>query len=165
MKYFLYFVVFVLLISSIAMAETCEDSSEVNTKEEQMEIKTDVPNFLKGATIIVRLANGKETVVPAEKFKVVPRKQQFLTVKTDTLKTRTCTQVISENKKNRFSVMAGKGPKPGLDRRNYGNVVEVESRTGTVGGAQYQRMLNTEISVGAQLQTNETVLLNIGIDF
>jgi len=128
--------------------------------KETREIKTDVPNHLKGATITVRLADGKESTVPAEKFKVVPRLQQFIVTKTNQLSKKYCTPG-----KNRVSVMAGRGPREGLKRTVTASKVVVESDVGGMVGAQYQRLINKDISLGIQGQSNETVLINIGLDF
>lgn len=138
-----------------------ENSQEVAT--ETKEITTDVPSHLKGATIIVRTADGRESSVPAEKFKVVPRKQQFIVTKTEKAKVLSCT--TNEPKKNRVAVLGGHGAQGGLKSSQSGSTVEVESKTGAVGGLQYQRMLNDTLSIGVQGQTNKTGSLLIGIDF
>lgn len=39
------------------------------------------------------------------------------------------------------------------------------NRDGLLGGVQYQRMLNSRISFGGQVQTNDSVLLNLGLEF
>jgi hypothetical protein len=154
------YVVILVFLGNRAFASDCTYTSNAETVSETTEIKTDVPKFLEGATIIVRLANGTETVVPAEKFKVVPRKQQFLVAKTYQLNLEVCTP-----NKNRFSYLAGKGTRPGLRTVRTDNEVTVESKVGAVGGLQYQRLIYEDISVGAQVQTNDTVLVNIGLDF
>lgn len=149
-------------------AENCSTTTGSETVEEQLEIKTDVPKHLVGATVCVRQADGKESCVPAEKFKVVPRKQQFIVSKTKQLDKMSCSTevlVAAEAKKNRVSLMAGNGPKEGLDRSSDGSTVTVESKVGAVGGAQYQRLLNERVSVGTQVQTNKSVLFNVGVDF
>lgn len=143
-------------------SQNCSTQSGEETVEEQLEITTDVPAHLKGATIIVRTADGRESSVPAEKFKVVPRKQQFIVSKTKQVDTTTCS---NEANKNRISLLGGNGPKEGLTRSSDGKTVTVKSKTGAVGGAQYQRLLTERLSVGGQVQTNKSVLLNIGIDF
>lgn len=150
-------------------AETCSTSISAETVEEQMEIKTDVPKFLEDKEICIRdTKTGVAGCVSTAKFKVVPRKQQFIVSKTTQYEITSCsTEVISsaEAKRNRVSLMAGNGPKEGLDRSNDGSTVTVESKVGTIGGAQYQRLLNDRLSVGAQIQTNESVLVNVGLDF
>jgi hypothetical protein len=160
------YIILALLMTQVSYAETNDCTSQESAAEakEMLEIKTDVPSHLKGAVIIVRLADGRETTVPAEKFKVVPRMQQFVVTKTEKTKVTSC--VTNKPNKNRVSLLGGHGTKEGLDSRQVNpNLVEVESRTGLVGGLQYQRMLNDRISVGVQGQTNETGSLLIGLDF
>jgi hypothetical protein len=163
------FIAILIMVSPMLVfaSETCSTSSGAETVEETKEITTDVPAHLKGATIIVRTADGKETSVPAEKFKVVPRKQQFLVTKTKQTDKTMCS---TDPAKNRVSLLAGNGPKEGLDRSKTATTVTVESRTGAVGGLQYQRLtdlkvLGMPLSVGGQLQTNESALVNVGLDF
>jgi hypothetical protein len=141
----------------------CSESTGQTEAKEKLEIKTDVPNHLKGATITIRLADGRESTVPAEKFKVVPRKQQFIVTKVETSKVVSCT--TNDPKKNRASLVAGYGAKNGLTTSTSGSTVTVETKSGAVGGAQYQRMLNEDISVGVQAQTNGTGSLLLGLDF
>jgi hypothetical protein len=152
----------ILCSPMFAYAEKCATSTDAEQIEETREIKTDVPKHLEGATITIRLADGRESTVPAEKFKVVPRLQQFLITKT---KQQTTTMCSAD--KNRLSVLAGKGPKNGLDvdKSQAPNKVSVENEYGGVGGLQYQRLVTDRVSVGAQVQTNESVLLGIGIEF
>lgn len=150
------------LISSAAMAD-CTESTGQQQVTDQLEIKTDVPSHLKGATIIVRTKDGRETQVPAERFKVVPRKQQFVVTHTLQETTVSC----NNTSKNRVSGLIGKGTQSGVntDNSQAPNKVSVENNTGTVGGVQYQRMLNDTISIGVQGQTNKTGSLLLGIDF
>jgi len=143
-------------------AENCSTTSEAATIDETREITTDVPNHLKGATIFIILADGTHSSVPAEKFKVVPRKQQFVVTKTSQKDVTMCS---AEQNKNRVSLLAGTGPKEGLERSQTGTTVTVESRTGNVGGLQYQRLLYKRLSVGAQIQSNKSGLVSVGVDF
>jgi hypothetical protein len=155
-------IIFITMLFSplFANALNCSTTSKAEEVFETREITTDVPDYLKGATITVRLADGKETSVPAEKFKVVARQQQFIVTKTKQLDKTTCTP-----EKNRLSLLAGNGPKEGLNRSKTPSTVTVESRVGAVGGLQYQRLITEDISLGIQGQTNESVLVNIGLDF
>ena len=153
------------LIGSTAYASdpVCIEEAEHITDHVLKDINTDTPAWLKGAKIIVRKADGSESSVPAERFKVVPRKQQFIVEKFLTAKTLTCT--TNTPRKNRVSLLGGSGTKSGLDTSTSGTTTTVESRTGAVGGAQYQRMLGERLSLGIQGQTNETGSLLLGIDF
>jgi len=148
-------------LSTYAVEKCLTDTGAVVT-EEQLEIKTDVPKFLEGAVIIVRTADGRESTVPAEKFKVVPRKQQFITTKTKQLEKTVCS---AEQNKNRVALLGGQGPKGGFDKSATATTVTVESRVGVIGGLQYQRLVTDRISVGAQLQDNKSALLSVGLDF
>lgn len=140
----------------------CEQTIGEEVVEEQLEISTNVPNHLKGATIIIRLADGTESSVTAEKFKVVPRIQQFIVTKTAKTDVTVCK---NDFKKNRVSIHAGNGPKEGLKSKTAVDSVEIESRVGAIGGVQYQRLVTDKVSIGAQIQTNESVLIGIGLDF
>lgn len=152
-----------LTTAALANEPMCTDHVGHSESKERLEINTDVPSHLKGAVIIVRRADGKETVVPAEKFKVVPRKQQFIVTKVETNNIKLC--ISNELLKNRASLLAGYGSKNGLSTSTEGNNTVVETSTGVVGGVQYQRMLNDRLSIGAQGQTNKTGSLLLGLDF
>lgn len=157
-------IVFTALFSLISMAsENCTDQTSAEEITGQTEINTDVPNHLKGATIIIRQADGKESSVPAEKFKVVPRKQQFITTKTQVKQVISCENTVLN--KNRVSALGGYGTKGGLKSSSNGSVAEVESKNGSVLGLQYQRLLTERLSLGIQGQDNKTGSLVIGIDF
>ena len=162
-----YITILGLLFSmNVFASPVCTKDLSTVDAEEQMEIKTDVPNHLKGATITVKLADGRESTVPAENFKVVPRKQQFLVTKTVSTEVFTCT-VAGENQKNRVSLLGGHGAKEGLNvsRDESTGSASVESRVGLVGGLQYQRLVFDQLSLGIQGQTNKTGSLLIGLDF
>lgn len=159
----LFIITFVTLLSMLAFASgTCDTTATEVIATEALKLSTDVPNHLKGATITVRLADGTESTVPAEMFKVVPRKQQFIITKTFQARMTVCSADV---RKNRASIMAGNGPKEGLERSNIGTAVAIESKVGTVAGVQYQRLITERVSLGAQLQSNKSALVNIGLDF
>ncbi len=160
-----------MTVSTQAMAKTeCSTTQSQEQVEEQMEIKTDVPKHLEGATITITLKDGRTSTVPAEKFKVVPRKQQFIVTKTSTMSKEMCT--VEDSKRHRVSVLGGHGAQEGLssNRSQAPSRVTVESNVGAVVGAQYQyrtdlKLLDKPVSVGGQLQSNETGSVMIGIDF
>lgn len=159
MKKLLYFIIVPFICYA---GEDCSTTSVEEQVLEKQVIDTAVPSHLKGAKIIVRLADGRESEVSAEAFKVVPRKQQFLVTKVAKNSTTMCS---ADQKRNRIAVLAGRGPKEGLNRTSSANRVDVESRVGTVGGLQYQRLITDKFSIGVQVQSNETGLLSIGLDF
>jgi hypothetical protein len=152
-----------LLCTTAFASDTC---TIVSSSEEVLEtqlIGTDVPSHLKGAKIIIQQADGKISEVPAEKFKVVPRKQQRIVTKVASQTLKSCKEISF--RKNRVSALAGIGQKEGLSKDVSPDRIDVETRTGLVGGLQYQRSLNDRFSVGAQAQTNKTGSLMIGLDF
>lgn len=160
----------ILLGLNVNAKMECSSSTSSDQIEEQTEIKTDVPKHLEGATITVTLKDGRTTTVPAEKFKVVPRKQQFIVTKVSRNSTSLCT--TNETQHHRVSVLAGKGTQAGIDvsRKNAPNEVTVENNVGAVLGAQYQyktdlKVLDMPVSVGIQGQNNETGSVLLGLDF
>lgn len=158
------YVLAALLIMNTAQAKepVCSESAGQEEVKEALEIKTDTPAHLKGAVIVIRQADGSESQVSAEKFKVVPRKQQFIVTKTEKRVNKTCT---SEPNKNRVSILGGYGAKPGLTKESSPGKVDVKSKVGVNAGAQYQRMLNDKWSLGVQGQTNKTTSVLFGLDF
>ena len=154
----------ILMIYPIAALADCETqlgNSEVTATKV---ITTDVPSHLKGATIIVRRADGKETSVPAELFKVVPRKRQEIVLERTQHAKTTCT-VDAGQLKNRVSLLGGRGTQEGIDVDKSASSVSAQSKIGAVGGLMYQRSLSRRFSIGAQVQTNKTALGVIGLDF
>jgi hypothetical protein len=168
----------ILFSTPVFAEETVCKMENVGTQElETKVIDTSTPKHLRGATIIVRTADGRESSVPAEKFKVVPRKQQFIVThdishsqtQCTTTQVKTNTVYIKPGS-NRVSILAGKGLRSGLDKNTKGDTVEVKSRQGAVGGLMYQRIIDQsltpfDLSVGGQVQTNKTILFNLGLDF
>jgi hypothetical protein len=153
-----------LLLATNAMAD-CQTTIDTEMVTATTVITTDVPAHLKGATITIRLANGKESSVPAELFKVVPRKRQEVVLeKTQNVNT-VCTNTEIATNKNRVSALGGYGSRNKLATSTTSTTVEVENSRGLVGGLQYQRLITDELSIGAQAQTNKTGLLLIGLDF
>ncbi len=152
-----------VFFTSMAFAD-CQTQENNNQVLEDTVITTDVPKYLEGATITVTLKDGRTSSVPANLFKVVPRMQQRLVTKMLSERSTVCT-VESEQLKNRASLLVGNGRTSGLSTSQNGNLLEVETNTGLVGGAQYQRDLSKRISVGVQGQTNKTVSGMIGLSF
>ena len=152
-------IILALFVSNgVYASQTCSETAEQAI--EKKEIKTDVPKFLEGATIIVQLKDGKESRVPAEKFKVVPRKQQFIVTKTKS------TMLCSASEKNRVSVLGGYGNKASVSKtQESANQTTVKTNEGVVGGVQFQRKISDRVSIGGQLQSNKTTSFILGLDF
>jgi len=90
-------------------------------------------------------------IVEQERVKVV---SQMVPVKV------TQTVYRKVQKKNRISLLGGTGPTRVSIAQS-----EVRLERGVIVGAQYQRMLGDSLSVGVQVQSNETVLGSVGLDF
>lgn len=163
MKYILALILILAWIDMAISGENCTRSSHNYEVKDTILITTDVPSHLKGAKIIVRRADGVETAVPAEMFKVVARKQQHIISRVHETSLFSCKETLDN--KNRISLLGGHGAKAGLDKDVNANTATMKTRTGFVGGAQYQRSLSERISVGVQGQTNKTGSVMIGLDF
>lgn len=156
-----------ILSLNVSFAE--DKCSEQVGQEEvtgQLEINTDVPAHLRGAVITITQADGKVSSVPAEKFKVVPRKQQFLTTKTERTRTLSCESI----KRHRVSAVAGYGRQDGLNTSVNSNAAEVENKVGFVGGGQYQyrsdlKVFDLPVSFGVQYQNSKTTSGLVGVEW
>jgi hypothetical protein len=159
---------FIGILLGLVAYETFADEVTIQTTTETRDINTDVPEFLKGAMITVRLRDGRESTVHAERFKVVPRKQQFIVTKiketTSVVQTKVV-EVKSEPLKNRLNMLAGEGPTGQLTKSVSNGVLTVSEERGPVGGVQYTHQLKEEVSIGGQALTNKTFLFTIGSDF
>lgn len=154
-----------LTVKALA-SESCVQNEDESRATHSAEISSGYPAYLKGATITVKLADGRSSTVPAEKFKVVPRLQQFVVDEITIQKTTVCTN--NAPRKNRVSGMVGHGAQEGLTSSKSASTSTVESNVGIVGGAQYQRvlpLLDDRISIGVQGQTNKTGSVLLGLDF
>lgn len=91
---------------------------------------------------------------------VIVEKEKVVVVKQDVPYVMTRTFIKKVQKKNRISFLGGTGP-----TKVSATSEEVRLERGAVVGVQYQRMLGDSLSVGIQVQSNQTVLGSIGIDF
>lgn len=125
----------VLLTASLAMADCCD-------------CKCPKPKPVCKPRIITKTVTVEKPVI-TEKVVVVQRPviQERILVK-------------KSYKKNRISLLGGMGP-----TRLEKDSPKVNLLREPVGGLQYQRMVNSSLSVGVQIQTNETVLGSVGLDF
>lgn len=166
----------IIFITSLLMvnahAETlCQKSGETLIVTE--DVNSLAPKGLEGAVIIVRRADGKETSVPIEKFKVVKRVQQFKTFQTTEMiscNTNTETIVKEMEKDNKNTVMVG-------GRRDYTTLdtnVSVDGKKATVSSKKdavldlsylRRKLFDSPIDAGAGVDTNGAVRGIIGLDF
>ena len=163
-----YLFVIMMLASTAQAGEVCEsqDSQVVGQKIE--DVNTDVPKGMRGAKIIVRQANGKETSVPIEKFKVVPRKQQFKVTERKLSKSTTCR--INESSKNAI-ILGGRHDVTGLRTSTRNNAdgsqsAAITTEKGAVLDLGYTiRNVIGNFGVGASLDTSGVPRANIQLDF
>jgi hypothetical protein len=127
-------VFFILFVMTLANAsDSCQESSHVKLEDVSYRVDTDMPKHLKGATITVTQVDGKTSTVPAEKFKVVPRKQQFVVGQN---------QVVSQHvicKSNSKNMLIGEVRKDvtDLDATSNGSTAEVHANKALVPGLNY----------------------------
>jgi hypothetical protein len=147
-----------LMLAQFSHAEECSQAITTETKE----ISAAVPAHLKGGYIVVVMPDGETTYhFEANDYKVVPRKKETLVTK----ETISCKVRSSETRPNRVSILGGQGPTGHLRSKSDGANAEVEAHQGLVLGAQYQRQVNERISIGVQVQDNESALSIIGYEF
>jgi hypothetical protein len=159
-----------LLIYSSAMglaeADECTETTKSITQDVVHAVNKDMPKHLQGATITVKLADGSETTVPAEKFMVVPRKQYTVAGQNKTVSSKlTCDK---DQKKNIVYV----GAKRELtDLETKVNVpaksAQVDSLKVLTPSINYMRrkILDSDLNLGGGVDKNGQVQGTIGLDF
>lgn len=131
-------IIIVLGIGQVAAAECC-----CNCEQPKPKVK-----YITKTKVVEKVVE-KPVVVTKEVVKVVEK---------PVVVTKTVYKNIQ--KKNRLSLLGGTGPtKLSLGKD------EARMERGAVFGVQYQRSLNNTLSLGVQVQTNQTVLGSVGIDF
>jgi hypothetical protein len=130
---------------------------------------TQVPSYLKDAEITVRLKNGKEYKYSANTHAVVTRassnkKKPAEVIVREKVVIKERIVEVAKPTKNRVRLVGGRGP-DGLDTDRKSDSVEISTRKGNVGGIGYDRLLDDKISVGAQIMSNGTSTLGLGLDF
>jgi hypothetical protein len=154
----------VFLFSLNVNADSCVDTNSQEKVENTKEINTDVPKHLQDAVIIVRTKDGRESVVSANKFKVVPRKQQFIVTETSKHTQRVCK--VSRDDKN-LVIVGGRRDHTGLSKSINGNTGVLSSDRGLVMDAGYMRqnVFDSNLGIGGSVDTNGTLRGTVGISF
>jgi hypothetical protein len=125
-----------------------------------------VPKELVDAEITVKTRDGLVYKFSANHYKVVKRGA----VKSPTLVPVPLPIIVkikesTPKKLNRFSLMAGIGPSQLLKVTNGDTYKRFAVKRELLIGLSYGRLLTDELSVGATIISNESVLLNAGFDF
>ena len=113
------------------------------------------PAPFQDSEITRELEDGKTQKFDGNKYMIVRRGAKKKPVKAKVVEKK----VVKY--KNRINLLAGNGPS--------GDIDVVGTRASTehepIVGLSYQRLLNERLSIGIQVQTNETVLGSVGLDF
>lgn len=122
-----------------------------------------MPSYLKDATIIVTLKNGKNYNFNISKWKVVPRDSECPKVKETVELMHQYSSTVY--RPNRFSLIGGYGKNGKLTTSIQGSNVLISPSNGFLFGVQYQRNIYDRFSLGLQFLNNSSYLGTIGIDF
>jgi hypothetical protein len=127
-----------------------------------------VPELLKDSKIVTTLKSGKQVSFDGNEWMVVRRKApKKLEEKLVLLPAQESSSPIHKQpaqKMNRARLIGGVGPR-GFDSTTKANYVEINSKSGVIGGVGYDRLLNEAVSVGGQVLSNGTMALSLGLDF
>lgn len=153
-----YLLTLILLVPTLAMAETDLDvelAQTIDELESRVVASEEVaPKPFDNSEIERTLKDGKIQKFDGDKYMIVRRGQ----------KRKPCPKCEKpEVRKNRISILAGRGPSGDLNRDGRGIYTEHEP----IVGLSYQRLgvMYDRLSVGIQIQTNETVLGSAGWEF
>ncbi len=153
---------------SLAEAQECKTTNSEIVQDVVYNVNKDIPAHLKGAKIIVRLADGKETVVPAEQFMVVKRKQYTVAGQNRLVMSKL--RCEAKSRKNSVMVDARKDHS-GMDTSTAtipgGVQATVKSNKALTPGINYYRreILDSHLGLGAGVDSNGTLKAIIGLDF
>lgn len=155
----------VLTLTTQAQALTCGVETETQKSVTKQEVTKPTPEYLKGATITVTLANGSTVKMSADSYMVVPRKQVKESVSTKIVqKPIACLQEDKTSKNNILSLQAVRSQN-GLDRNSPNmSTTEVETKNSVGVGLLYQRKLDTLV-LGVGGDTNKGLNLGLGLEF
>lgn len=156
------------LIPTMASANCSVSDVDVDYESVVHEIDTKLPAFLKGAKIKVTLADGTSSEVPAELFKVVPRKQQLIVGHETTIRKETTCKV--DDRKKNIIMASAKETVTSLETKTStipnGVKASVSSNKGLVPGIKYYREdILENLGAGVGVDTNGEVEAMIGVGF
>ncbi len=159
-----YLLIILMSLTSVSNAQECKETHSEIVQDVVYMVNKNMPAHLKGATIIVRQANGKETSVPAERFMVVPRKQKTVAGQNKLVMSKL--RCDKDQKKNIVYVGAKK-ELTDLETRVSGNTARVESSKTLVPSVNYMRrkVLNSDLNLGIGIDKNSQIGGTIGLDF
>lgn len=118
----------------------------------------EIPDYMKDGEIVVTLKDGRKYTFSTNEWKVVRRGSKAKEQPARLAET-------PETNRNRIRVLGGVGPSGGLNISSTPSSATISTDSGAVLGVGYDRLINDKLSVGGQIQTNDTVLINVGVDF
>jgi hypothetical protein len=138
-------------------------------EKETVEEKT--PKKFEDSTITRKTKDGKTVTLDGDKYKIVPRKQTRYRKKVKKQVVRPI--VINEKKHHNISLLVGYGPDADISRRTItpNRDVELTHESSLQLGLSYDYLDVVEItddmdlSLGLQIQTNESAFGRVGISF
>jgi hypothetical protein len=159
-----YLILFFFASQIVFAANNCTESTEKRPGA-VYNVNKEMPAYMKGATIIVKLADGRSSVVPAEKFMVVPRKQ-YTVAGESLVKTVTCK---SKTKRDTFSLDVRKdivGLETESSSTPVGTQAKVVSKKDIVLGVNYYRreLFGSDVGAGLGVDTNSVFKGTLGFD-
>lgn len=129
----------------------------------------EMPKFLEGATVTVKLKNGKTHVYKAEDMAVVKRSNLSINSgamqQASNIVQKVKDKELVENNRNRVYVLLGSGLNGDLNSKTNGSKYKISHDKGTVLGFGYQYKFTNDYNLGMQVQDNGTTSLSIGMDF
>lgn len=162
-----YYLLTILLLPMFVNAE-CTSEIEVKSVPVEYTVNTSIPEHLKGATITVTLADGSSSIVPAEKFMVVPRKQKTIIGDSHLISnTTTC----KFNSKKNTIMLEAKNSKTDIETKTTpipsGSKVDVYSKKELVPGLSLYRreLFDSPVGGGLGVDTKGELKGMIGLDF
>ena len=164
----LIFILLSLFLVSVANATCDEEFTDSKSEVTNMAVETEVPSYLRGATITITQANGKTETIKSEEYMVVKRKHlrpvlNILTAKTKTL----CKEVHPKDQqysKNIVSLKVVDGYSD-VDKERLPGAVKLSVDRQVGAGIMYQRALNNRFYIGAELDTNQGAGIMGGVGF
>jgi hypothetical protein len=124
-------------------------------------VAQEVPKFMRDGIITVKLKDGREYKFSTNEWMVVRRGKRKL--KEESIPVITVINK-AEIQKNRITVRVGSGLY-GLQSSSSANVVKIREERKAIFGLGYSRKLNEDFSLGASILSNESVTLDLGLDY
>lgn len=151
---------------SLAEAQECTTTNSEIVQDVVHNVNKDIPKHLRGATIIVRQADGRETSVPAEQFMVVKRKQYTVAGQNRLVMSKL--RCDKDQKKNILYVGAKRELTDLETKTNAVNKsAQVDSLKTLTPSLNYMRrkVLDSDLNLGIGIDKNSQVGGTIGLDF